>query len=49
MNAPPKVGEKPLQEVNSALNLKPGTWYRDEKRTVVCFALEKGESQMTVG
>lgn len=41
---PPKVDQKPLEEVSSALNLKPGNWFRDGNRTVVCFALSKGES-----
>lgn len=49
VNAPPKVGEKPLEEVNSALKLKPGTWFREEKRTFICFPLAKGESAIKFG
>jgi hypothetical protein len=49
VNAPPKVANKLLDEVNSALKLKPGTWFRDQKRTVVCFPLAKGESQIVFG
>ncbi len=44
LEQPPKVGGAPLAEVNSALKLKSGTWFRDEKRTVVCFDLKKGEN-----
>lgn len=45
---PPKMGATPLEEVNSPLKLKSGTWFRDDKRTIVCFALAKGASSIAI-
>ncbi|MBN2475533.1 MAG: twin-arginine translocation signal domain-containing protein [Pirellulales bacterium] len=38
-----------LREVSKPLELKPGTWTRDENGLIVCFDLEKGESRLEVG
>jgi hypothetical protein len=42
----PKLGDKSMEEVNSIRKLKPGTWFRNEKQTTLCFALQKGRSEL---
>jgi hypothetical protein len=37
----------PLTEVNKALDLKPGTFFKDKDGVSVCFDLVKGESVLT--
>jgi hypothetical protein len=39
----------PFQEVSGPLQLTPGTWCREGTRTIVCFALPKGQSQIETG
>jgi hypothetical protein len=46
LERPPSLAGAPLEEVNGRLKLKPGTWTRDAKGTVICFALPKGESEL---
>jgi hypothetical protein len=45
------VGGNPieLKEVRKPLDLKSGTFYRQEKGVRVCFDLSKGESRVTLG
>ena len=47
LEKPPTLAGKPLQEVNDILKLNSGTWFRDDKKTVICFALAKGASEMS--
>jgi hypothetical protein len=37
-----------LREVSGELKLAPGTWCRSGSKTVACFALPKGASQLTI-
>jgi hypothetical protein len=43
---PPRVSQAALAEVDSPLKLKPGSWFRDQQRTIACFALPKGNSEV---
>jgi len=50
--APPKLshegGPIPVREVTRLLDLKPGTWLREQEGIVVCFDLPKGRTLLTV-
>ena len=37
---------KPLVRIKTLIDLKPNTWFADKSGTVVCFDLEKGESEL---
>jgi hypothetical protein len=46
----PTVGQSqrtPLVEVSQKRDLKPGTWWRDGERLIVCFDLPKGQVTVT--
>jgi hypothetical protein len=41
-------GAKPLEKAARLLGLRPGTWTRENDRTVVCFDLPKGRTEIAV-
>jgi len=49
LQTPPMVSGAALQEVDSKLKLKSGTWFRDAHQSLVCFSLPKGASEVVIG
>ena len=44
----PTLENQPLQEVATRLQLKPGSWVREQQKTLVCLKLAKGTSKLTL-
>jgi hypothetical protein len=46
LEKPPTAGGMQMNEVDSILKLQSGGWFRDRDRTVMCFQLTKGSSEI---
>lgn len=41
--------KRPLNRISSWQRLRPGTWWRTGKQAILCFDLERGESEVVFG
>jgi hypothetical protein len=46
LEKPPKLNGMEMREVDSALKLQTGNWFRDGEKTTVCIQLNKGETRV---